>query len=94
MKEIIPNGTDVLIFIDNKNYNEKTSEINFIKGKIISSKQSDDLSYHGSPWYEQIYTALGENGEEYKATYGSAVINNTFITIRFIRNIANFNGTV
>jgi len=30
MKEIIPNGTDVLIFIDNKNYNEKTSEINFI----------------------------------------------------------------
>lgn len=79
MKEIIPNGTEVLVFIDNKNYNQKLSEIDFVKGKIISSKESDDLSYHGSPWYEQIYTVLGEDGKEYKATHRMAVINNTFI---------------
>lgn len=72
MEQIIPNGTEVLIFIDNKCCNNKQSELDFIKGKIISSRESND-------WDEQIYTVLGENRCEYKATYGSAFINDTFI---------------
>lgn len=80
MSKIIPNGTEVLIFENNENTSYNClDETNFIKGIIISSKESDDLSHHGSPWYVQIYTIIGENGYTYNATYGSAVINNFYI---------------
>lgn len=61
MKKIISNGTEVLIF-EASLYADDTE---YIKGTIVSSKLSDDLSMHGSPWYEQIYTVLGEDGNEY-----------------------------
>ena len=34
-----------------------------------------------SPWYEQIYIVLGDNGKTYEATYGSAnsLIGNVYI---------------
>lgn len=51
----------------------------FFKGVIISSKESLDLSYHRSPWYEQIYTIIDEDGKEYTATYGNAFISSFFI---------------
>ena len=41
MEKIIPNGTEVLIFFNSKNDYE---EERFIKGVIISSKESEDLS--------------------------------------------------
>ena len=39
MEKIIPNGTEVLIFFNSKNDYE---EERFIKGVIISSKESED----------------------------------------------------
>lgn len=45
MKEIIPNGTEVLIFRYIKNSNIKLNEISFIKRHVVSSKTSDDLTY-------------------------------------------------
>lgn len=80
MNKIIPNGTEVLVFcrLNGQTY-DSLDESKFIKGIIVSSKESEDLSYHGSPWYEHIYTVICENGEEYQATYGSNLINAYFI---------------
>lgn len=79
MKEIIENGTQVFILYDSKNYYRKEDETKFVKGIVIDSELSDDLSYHGSPWYVQIYTVLGEDGNEYTATHPSAYIGSYFI---------------
>lgn len=59
--KIIPNGTEVLIYKYVREWNKQDDE-NYIVGIVQSSKTSDDLSYHGSPWYEQIYEVLGEDG--------------------------------
>lgn len=79
MNEIILNGTEVLIFRDMRKYQEKLDDTNFIKGTIISSKESCDLSHHGSSWYEQIYTILGEDDKQYIATYKDAYVTDFFI---------------
>lgn len=76
MEKIIPNGTEVLIFFNSKNDYE---EERFIKGVIISSKESEDLSYHGSPWYVQIYKVQDENGQIYEATHQSPLFGAFYI---------------
>lgn len=49
-----------------------------ISGTIISATMSDDLSYHGSPYYEYYYQVQGDDGKIYKtgpfATYGPMVV--------------------
>ena len=100
MDKIISNGTEVLIFSENKNNDSKILEKKkSIKGVIISSKKSEDLSYHGSPWYEQIYIVLGDNGKTYEATYGSAnsLIGNVYILtvdhyIKYINHLIEENN--
>ena len=102
MDKIISNGTEVLIFSENKNNDSKILEKKkSIKGVIISSKKSEDLSYHGSPWYEQIYTVLGDNGKTYEATYGSAnsLIGNVYILtvdhyIKYINHLIEENNKI
>ena len=80
MNEIIPNGTQVLIFYYAKGHcHQNIDEAKFIKGIIVSSEESEDLSWHGSSWYKQIYTVLGEDGKEYKATYNTAFIGSFYI---------------
>lgn len=39
-------------------------------GTVINSKMSDDLSYHGSSSYKEIYTVKDELGSVYEGTYG------------------------
>ena len=68
MKNIIPDNTEVLIF-NSKYYSTSFEDTTFIKGKIVSSIESGDLSSHGSPWYEQIYYVLGEDKNMYIGTY-------------------------
>ena len=100
MDKIISNGTEVLIFSESKNNDSKILEKKkSIKGVIISSKKSEDLSYHGSPWYEQIYTVLGYNGKTYEATYGSSnsLIGNVYILtvdhyIKYINHLIEENN--
>jgi len=74
---IIPNGTEVLIFKYIREW-DKQNEENYIIGTIQSSKTSDDLSYHGSPWYEQIYEVLGQDEKTYIGCYGRGLIGNSY----------------
>lgn len=76
---IIPNGTEVLIFKYFRERGPYQDDENYIYGIIKSSRTSDDLSYHGSSWYEQIYEVLGEDGKRYVGTYGRGLIGNSFI---------------
>ena len=57
---IIPNGTKVLIF-SKYGYSTKPR----MKGVIVDSEDSGDLSEHGSPWSVQIYEVLGDDGITY-----------------------------
>ena len=92
----IENGTEVLIF--KKNWLDNTCDKKtFIRGIIINCELSDDLSQHGSPWYENIYTVLGEDGNTYKGTYGSGFFGNcVFITpedhIAYLKHQISFNN--
>ena len=76
---IIPNGTEVLIFKYFRERGPYQDDENYIYGIIKSSKTSDDLSYHVTSWYEQIYEVLGEDGKRYVGTYGRGLIGNSFI---------------
>lgn len=85
MEKIIPNGTKVLIFryIRISGMSEFNQEDDrYITGVIKSSEISDDLSYHGSPYYEQIYEVLGEDGETYIGTHNIGLIGNYFFRTR------------
>ena len=90
MKNIIPNNTEVLIFNSHMDFDSQL-DATLIEGRIISSYESDDLSQHGSPWTEQIYSVQGEDGKIYKGTYGSPIIgSHYFMTIEdFKKNIVN-----
>ena len=79
MEKIIPNGTEVLI-IPSLDVNK------FIKGKIISSKMSEDISDRAWPEHVTIYTVRDETGEEYTATYGTFVLGVSCYAIRTIED--------
>lgn len=88
--EIIPNGTKVLIFKYIREWNKQDEE-NYIVGTIQTSRISDDLSYHGSPWYVQIYEVLGEDRNIYVGCYGTGIIGNSYFRtiddhIRVLKN--------
>ena len=78
MEKALENGTEVLIFkhvyicgLDQ--YIEQ-----YIRGIVIKSELSRDLSYHGSPWYVINYTVLGEDGVEYFGNYLRPTLGNSF----------------
>ncbi len=80
MDKILENGTEVLIFNYISGGLYKDME-HYIRGNIIKSEMSDDLSYHGSPWYVVNYTVLGEDGNEYFGNYGEHTLgDNYFMT--------------
>ena len=70
MEKILQYGEEVLIFQVSNNMKENE----YIKGKVISSRESEDLSHHGSPWYEEIYDVRGEDGYIYTGTYNRDII--------------------
>ena len=78
MKDRKEDGTEVLIFERNI-WTGKDNEKKFIRGTIVGCELSHDLSQHGSPWYENIYTILGEDKHIYKGTYGSKFLGECFI---------------
>lgn len=70
--EILENGTKVLIFEDGNAKGPLKIDGKYILGTVQSSKESDDLSYHGSCRFEQIYTVLGSDKKLYYGTYKHA----------------------
>ena len=69
-EEILPNGTEVLIYIGRsvKFYTNEDKPIEkIIKGTIIGNYCYEEEPYHGSIYYEELrYKVLGEDGEIYE----------------------------
>ena len=77
-KMVYENGTDVLIFNYVPYWKKEQNYDSYIRGKIIDSELSDDLSYHGSSWQVVNYTVLGEDGNKYYGNYKDPVIGDSF----------------
>lgn len=75
MDKILPNGTEVFIF---NNRRIEGNDYEYTKGVVVSSELSDDLSRHGSPWYEQIYTVIDEEGKKYRGCHGQGVSGDSY----------------
>lgn len=93
--EIIPNGTEVLIFKYIRERNKQDEE-HYLIGTIQTSRTSDDLSYHGSPWYVKIYEVLGEDENIYVGCYGKGIIGSYYFRtiddhIKVLKNRINDN---
>ena len=71
-------GDEVLIFKYITEWGLHQDYEHFIKGIIVKSEISDDLSYHGSPWYKMNYTVLGEDGKKYFGNYKHPHLGNSF----------------
>ena len=60
-------GDEVLVF-DNSRTIRRDIEP-FVRGKVFESYQSDDIAYHGTPWYVDLYKVRGEDGRTYSGSY-------------------------
>ena len=91
-ENIIANGTEVYVF--NRYGHETKSQT---KGVIVRSKDSGDLSEHGSSWSVQVYEVLGEDGIKYFGNYGNSFLyDNYFRTkenyINYLNRLINHNN--
>lgn len=68
MEEIIPNGREVIIFFypSNDSTSTRLESPRTFKGRIISSRESEDLSYHGSAYVSNFFIRTIEH---YKKNY-------------------------
>lgn len=78
MEKILENGTEVLIFNYISEWGLKQDMEHYIRGTIIKSEMSEDLSYHGSPWNVINYTVLGEDEIEYFGNYRKHTLGSNF----------------
>ena len=78
MSKILSVGDEVLVFRYVSTWGPKQDYEHYIKGTIISSELSDDLSYHGSSWNEMTYTVLGEDGYTYFGNYMYPILGSSF----------------
>ena len=72
MEERLKNGEEVLIFRNVSDIYEQT-ESDFIKGTIIYSYKSKNLSYKKDPFYVWIYKVMGEDNKEYECSNGMII---------------------
>lgn len=80
MDKIIPNGEEVLLFHKTQDiHHRNVNKTKYIKGVVISSRDSENLSYHGSEWYERIYTVIDDEGRNYEATHNGAYVGPFYI---------------
>lgn len=79
-ENIIANGIEVYVF--NRYGHEIKPQT---KGVIVRSKDSGDLSEHGSSWSVQVYEVLGEDGIKYFGVHG-----NNFLYDNYFRTKENY----
>lgn len=72
MEERLMNGEEVLIFRNASDIYEQC-ESDFIKGYIIYSYKSKNLSYNKKPYYIWIYRVMGEDNMEYECANGMII---------------------
>ena len=75
MNEIIPNGTEVLIFKYVKELGNNQDEHNYIVGVVKNSIISEDLGLENQV---RIYEVIGEDGNYYAGTYGVGMVGKSF----------------
>ena len=89
-EEILPNGTEVLIYIGRlvKCYSNEDKPIEkIIKGTIIGNYYYEEEPYHGSIYYEELrYKVLGEDGEIYKGEVNAFDPEEDYISIISIKD--------
>lgn len=78
MEGIHNKNEEVLIFNYIREWGPNQNIEDYIRGTIISSELSDDLSLHGSPYNVVIYTVLGEDGNLYRGNYDLPLLGNSF----------------
>ena len=78
MEKMLENGTEVLIFKYISGWGLNQDIKHYIRGTIIKSEMSKDLSHHGSPWNVINYTVLGEDEIEYFGNYGHHTLGSSF----------------
>lgn len=78
MNNIMPNGTEVLLFKNTTNDIHQDSK-RFIKGMVIGSYEEKEELGEDNSLYHQVYVIIGEDGEEYRATAGYAHIGYFFV---------------
>lgn len=78
MDEELNIGDEVLIFRYIREWGINQDDEHYIRGSIVKSEMSDDLSYHGSPWCVMNYTVLGEDGTVYFGNYKHPTLGNSF----------------
>lgn len=78
MEKMLENGTEVLIFKYISGWGLNQDIKHYIRGTIIKSEMSKDLSHHGSPWNVINYTVLGEDEIEYFGNYGNHTLGDSF----------------
>ena len=90
-ENIIANGTEVYVF---NRYGHETKPQT--KGVIVRSKDSGDLSQHGSSWSVQVYYVQGDDGIKYFGAYGNNLYDYYFRTkenyINYLNRLINHNN--
>lgn len=71
-------GDEVLVFNYIREWGINQNYEHYIKGNVVESEISNDLSHHGSPWYVMNYTVLGEDGNKYFGNYKHPTLGNSF----------------
>ena len=66
-------GDKVLVFEKYENMNCLDNE-NYIKGTVIETLVSKELSNHGNEVDTDLYKVIGENGKIYFGTYKSSIV--------------------
>ncbi len=66
-------GDKVLVFEKYENMNYLDNE-NYIKGTVIETLVSKELSNHGNEVDTNLYKVIGENGKIYFGTYKSSIV--------------------
>ncbi len=80
-KNVYEKGTEVLIFKFVSGWKEQDMG-HFIKGKIIGSEISDNISYSQKPLYVINYKVLGEDGHTYLGNMEGHVLGDCFFMTR------------
>lgn len=78
MDKVLNVGDEVLIFEYIREWGIDQDDEHYIRGNVVKSEMSDDLSYHGSPWHVMNYTVLGEDGNLYFGNYEHPILGNSF----------------